>query len=250
MVAAFGFSVAKKRGEKIFLDRTGYQNETLRHYELDQYNLDHFLGGPCCPGHTKVYKEKSPAFDPEVYKTDCNVFEGYWQNEEYFDKKLVSSLFGVPRGTPNEKCMEVGNRILDAKDSCFIGVRRADYLWPERINYHGVMSADYYCLANLQLPVNLDREYFIFTDDIPWAKENLPKFMSIVDVNGPNEKAWDIWLMSLCKHAIIANSSFHWWGCFLGADVNGGTIIAPKKWYADEKVNAECSIVPERWVRI
>jgi hypothetical protein len=143
----------------------------------------------------------------------------------------------------------VQRKIKDSKSSCFVGVRRADYLWPERINYHGVLPKDYYPLANFALPIDLDREYFVFTDDIPWARENLPSFMNIVDVNGPDEKAWDIWLMSLCTHAIIANSTFHWWGAWLGADKHG-TVVAPKTWFVDEKVNAECHIVPDRWVKI
>lgn len=216
---AYGLS----KGCKTF-DTSSFDLETLRHYELDQYDLD-----------------------IELVK-DPNAEAGYWQDEKFFDAALARKLFSVPRGTPNDKCLDMAHRILDAKDSCFIGVRRADYLWPERINYHGVMPADYYCLANLQLPINFDREYFVFTDDIPWAQQNLPKFMEVVDVNGPNEKAWDIWLMSLCKHAIIANSTFHYWGAFLQNDT--GTVVAPKKWFVDEKVNEECRIVPERWVKV
>lgn len=207
-------------------DTSSFDNDTLRHYELDQYNL------------------------PITLVKDPNAEAGYWQDEKYFSAPIVRQFFRTPHGGPNFECSQMAERIIRAKDSCFIGVRRADYLWPERINYHGVMPEDYYLLAILQLPMNIDREYFVFTDDIPWASENLIPGAIIVDVNGPNEKAWDIWLMSLCKHAILANSSFHWWGAYLGADVNSGTIIAPKRWYADEKVNAECTTVPSRWITI
>lgn len=217
---AYGLS----KGCRTF-DISSFDVDDLRHYEMDQWNLD-----------IELVKE------PDAER-------GYWQDEKFFDKTLIRKLFGVPKGSPNDKCMDLADRILDAKDSCFIGVRRADYLWPERINYHGVMPIEYYREAWRRVLINSTPycQAFVFTDDIHWAKENIP-IGEIVDVNGSTEKAWDIWLMSLCKHAIIANSTFHWWGAWLQNDT--GTVVAPKKWFADEKVNAECSIVPQRWLRI
>ena len=219
-IAAYALS----KGCRTF-DISNYDTDNLRKYELDQYNL-----------YVELVR------DPEAE-------QGYFQDEKYFKVPLVRGLFSYPKSSPNAKCYEMAKRILDAKDSCFIGVRRADYLWPERINYHGVMPISYCydAIGKLPYPPGTCIECFVFTDDIPWVKENIP-VGEIVDVNGPNQKAWDIWVMSLCKHAIIANSSFHWWGAWLQNDT--GTVIAPKRWYADEKVNAECTIVPERWVRI
>ncbi len=214
---AYGLS----KGCRTF-DISNYDTDKLRKYELDQYDLD-----------------------VELVR-DPNAEAGYWQDEKFFDAPLVRKLFGVPKGSPNDKCMDIANRILDAKDSCFIGVRRADYLWPERINYHGVMPRDYYYEA--QGHIVKEARYFVFTDDIRWCTDNLCARDTIVDVNGPNEKAWDIWLMSLCQNAIIANSTFHFWGAWLQNDT--GTVVAPKKWFADEKVNAECTILPDRWVKI
>lgn len=205
-------------------DISNYDTDKLRHYELDQYDLDVEL-----------------VRDPEAE-------QGYFQDEKFFDAKLIRNLFR-PKGDPTDKCYEMAHRILDAKDSCFIGVRRADYLWPERINYHGVLGMDYYLEAMKRF--SKDTRFFVFTDDIRWCTDNLCALDTIVNVNGPNEKAWDIWLMSLCKHSILANSSFHWWGCWLSEQAHpDGIKIAPKRWYADEKVNAECTIVPERWTRI
>lgn len=218
----FQYAYGISKGCRTF-DTSSFDVDNLRHYELDQYALP-----------IELVK------DPEAEW-------GYWQDEKFFDAALVRSLFSVPDGAPNYDCCQMAERIHAAKDSCFIGVRRADYLWPERINYHGVLGIDYYreAITRLSMP---ERTFFIFTDDLEWAKENLGAFGFIVDVNGPNEKAWDIWLMSLCKHAIIANSTFHWWGAWLQNDT--GTVVAPKKWFADESVNAQCTTVPERWVRI
>jgi hypothetical protein len=216
---AYGLS----KGCRTF-DISSFDNDTLRHYEMDQWDLDIEL------------------------VRDPNAEAGYFQDEKLFDKYIALGNFCRPKGTPNPACAEMAERIKYTRHSCFIGVRRADYLWPERINYHGVMPVEYYREAwrRVMMATSQYLEAFIFTDDFHWAKENIP--YTIVDVNGPNEKAWDIWLMSLCKHAIIANSSFHFWGAWLQNDT--GTVIAPKKWYADESVNAQCTIVPERWVKI
>jgi len=226
-IAAFGFSEAARRNEEVWFDLRSYATDTLRHYELSAYDLP--------------IKILTDARHGDRY------YEGYFQDEKLFDKELVYHLFNQPKGKPNQACEDMARKIVHAKNTCFMGVRRGDYLWPERINFHGVMPREYYYKALSHFPV--DTNVGIFTDDIPWCKENLPEF-EVVDVNGPDEKAWDIWLMSLCQHAIIANSSFHFFGAYLGADRNGGTIIAPQRWYADTKANKECQTVPERWQRI
>lgn len=217
---AYGIS---KYGKDALFDLSSFEHDTLRHYELNAYDL------------------------PIQFRNDPDAENGYWQDERFFDKELVFNLFRKPSGYPNDACLKMARRIQDAKDSCFIGVRRADYLWPERIHYHGVMPMEYYHAALSRIPPS---KVFVFSDDLVWASENFSDIGEGVDVNGPNEKHWDIWLMSLCEHAILANSTFHWWGAWLGPDRNGGTIIAPNKWFANEQVNSECTIVPERWMRI
>lgn len=218
----YAYGISKYGGEARF-DRS-FKND-FRHYELDQWNL------------------------PIAFEASDSAEVGYWQDERFFDKRLIRRLFERPKGEPNIACWDVSKRIVANENSCFIGVRRSDYLWPERIHYHGVLPIEYYYEALADL-TDLHKEltFFVFTDDLQWAEQHFKA--TIVDVNGPNEKAWDIWLMSLCKHAILANSSFHWWGSFLGPDKNGGTVIAPKHWFVDEKVNSECRIVPDRWIRI
>ena len=76
--------------------------------------------------------------------------------------------------------------------------------------------------------------------------------MTVVSSNRPEHAArqahWDLWLMSLCKHAVICNSSFGWWGAWLGDDKNG-TIVAPREWFRSKLYDSR-DIVPERWLRI
>ena len=240
---AFGISVATKRKAELFFDKSSFQTDTLRHYELDAYDLDIQFAEPRGP----QYNEKDFTFDSGVYDAPpSSVFNGYWQNEKYLDKDWVRYLLRTPRGYPNEACIKQARIIQDSQNTCFIGVRRADYLLPERLKFHGVLPKEYYLYAALQFPTEWNMSFGIFTDDIPWCQENLPNF-PIVNVNGPDEKHWDIWLMSLCQHAIIANSTFHWWGAYLGADKNGGKVIGPKKWFANGMKN---EVIPRRWITL
>lgn len=244
--AAFGFSLAKKRNEPLFFDVSSFKTDKLWTYQLEQYGLDMMYR--IVEDDIPRYAERSLLYDPEALRQPPGTFfDGYWQSEQYWDDpELVKNLFAVPKGWPNERCRTVARRI-SATESCFIGVRRGDYLWPERIAYHGVMGMEYYQKAIELIPPQA-RNFYVFTDDVPWVRENFTSFgYTLVDVNGPGEKAWDIWLMRLCKNAIIANSTFHWMGAWLGADSKGGTIVAPAKWFANGLAN---EIVPHRWKRI
>jgi hypothetical protein len=239
---AFGVSLSVLREEEVYFDRSSFTNDPLRHYELGAYALPIDFADLEPP----YYQEPDLLYHPEVRNVPRGTsFIGYWQTERYFDRDLVLASFATPRGKPNPQCEEMAHRIITCPNSCFVGVRRADYLWAERINYHGVLPLRYYTEASKLIPY--DAKYFVFTDDIPWSKENFHYDWEVVEVNNKDEKAWDIWLMSLCTHAIIANSSFHWFGAFLGADQRQGTIVAPKLWYVNGLAN---ETVPGRWLKV
>ncbi len=221
---AYGRSYELATGEEVFFDKSSLASgHPPRRYGLGDYNIEVKFAPDDMPGERL-----------------CD----YWQSEKYFNAEVIRKELVQPKGTPNPKCICMAKKILHSPDCGFIGIRRADYLWPERIAYHGVLPIEYYQRANLEFPVKLNREWFIFTDDKEWAKQ-IP--YEVVDVNGPEEKHWDIWLMSLCKHAIISNSTFHWWGAWLGADKRGGKVICPKNWFAN---GMKTEIVPQRWITL
>ena len=166
--------------------------------------------------------------------------QGYWQSPHHFDPLQARCDFTVPKGEPNYATERLSRRIVG---NAFLGIRRADYLWPERIGFHGVMPLEYYQEAILEIPARIP--IFIFTDDPEWAISNFE--YPVVYANGPLEKAWDIWLMSLCSYAIIPNSTFHWWGAYLGRKKK---VIAPRQWFADQVENARSEIIPEDWIRL
>jgi len=207
---AYGITESIRRKEDLFLDTelldTG---NPKREYELGAYVDARF-------------------------KNDPEAENGYWQNEKFFDAPLIRDIFARPRGPMPDEVRTVARKIKDG--CCFVGVRRADYLWPERINFHGVMPVSYYDTALYRLG---PKQTICFSDDPKWTWDNLG-MRSI-----RTTPAWDIWLMSLCTHAIIANSTFHWWGAYIGADITG-KVYAPKKWF----VNEESDIVPSRWITL
>jgi hypothetical protein len=96
-----------------------------------------------------------------------------------------------------------------------------------------------------------DVEYFIFSDDIEWVQENL-KITHAIYVRNDRERIphEDIYLMSLCHHNIIANSSFSWWGAWLN-NYDKKIVIAPKRWFVDEKLYQQSKdIVCESWIQL
>jgi hypothetical protein len=91
---------------------------------------------------------------------------------------------------------------------------------------------------------------FIFSDDIQWAKTNwdLPYETVFVNNNSGDKSYEDMRLMSMCKHNIIANSSFSWWGAWLN-DNKEKIVIAPEKWFNDKRIN-QSDVIPEAWIKL
>jgi hypothetical protein len=91
--------------------------------------------------------------------------------------------------------------------------------------------------------------FFIFGDDPEWARTNLklPYPNTLVDHNQADKNYEDLRLMSQCRHNIVANSSFSWWGAWLNPNEDK-IVLAPKRWLA--KAEANCpDIIPARWVK-
>ena len=94
--------------------------------------------------------------------------------------------------------------------------------------------------------------FYIFSDDIPWAKTNLKMDQPhvFVDINTDKSDYEDLRLMYHCHHHIIANSTFSWWGAWLN-DRKDKIVIAPKIWFADAERNQQSeTIIPKSWIRI
>jgi len=180
---------------------------------------------------------------------------GYFQSEQYFEniRHILLQEFTI-KGDVSNYTKKIANIINTShKSTVSLHIRRGDYIFNKQSNdVHGACSLDYYEKAtDLMTEKFKDIHYFIFSDDIAWAKENL-KVKNCIYIESEEKRIphEDIYLMSLCEHNIIANSSFSWWGAWLNRN-SKKTIIAPKRWFADSKMAAQSgSIVPPEWVKL
>lgn len=197
----------------------------------------------------KFYSEQSLLFDPLLFKiTGKHIYlKGYFQSERYFKEvknEILNMLPSVTRTVISEK--------IKLSNSVSLHIRRGDYASVERINkVHGLLSLQYYYSAVQYMIEQLGNVHvFIFSDDVEWVKENLMLQVDFSYVNNNRDDNTDIILMSLCKHNIIANSSFSWWGAWFNSNPKK-IVIAPKRWFLDDEFqNQSHDIVPEGWIRM
>ena len=93
-----------------------------------------------------------------------------------------------------------------------------------------------------------DIEVFVFSDDLEWCKNNLKleDKLHFLDVNQKTNFHMDMYLMSQCKHNVIANSSFSWWAAWLNQNKNK-QVIAPQNWFANTSLNTK-DLIPASWI--
>lgn len=199
----------------------------------------------------RIIKQKGLLFDPNVNKSGKNVYlDGYWQSEKYFlDIENIIRQDFVVKTAPNKVNQELLNEITNVNSIC-IHVRRGDYVNnPHTNQVHGVCSLEYYTKCIDFIVNRVDNPcFFIFSDDPDWVQNNLKISHPVVFVAHNKGKDYeDLRLMYHCKHFIIANSSFSWWGAWLSNNPKK-IVCAPKRWFNKEDHNKN-DIVPENWFR-
>ena len=192
-------------------------------------------------------------FYKKILKINNNTYlEGYWQSEKYFKdiKDIIRKEFILKNkaDVANQKMI----RQIKNCDSVSIHIRRGDYVFDEKTNkYHGFCDLDYYLKAVVLIAKKVKNpQFFVFSDDPIWVKQNLHlKFPYLyVDHNTGKKDYEDMRLMSECKHNIIANSSFSWWGAWLNKNKDK-IVIAPKKWFRESSINTK-DLIPKSWIKI
>ncbi len=198
-------------------------------------------------------KEKSVGFDPLPFRIrqENICLDGYWQTEKYFRDvgEEIRNDF-----TLRQECSVDGLRLtaeIRNSESVSLHIRRGDYVHNPRTNsYHGLCSLEYYHNA-VRLVEGTVRcpSFYVFSDDVAWAREHLAVNHPVTFVSDGMLKDYEeLVLMSCCRHNIIANSSFSWWGAWLNRNP-GKIVIAPKQWFANRQISSK-DIVPERWIKI
>jgi hypothetical protein len=273
---ALGRRIALERNTALRFETSAFRFQR-REYKLDHYyvkgsladdkEVQRFLRWEYDPRLRYIYKlysaskpyyrkiivdEQSVPFDENILKVPKDVFlRGYWQSEKYFSEinnSLSEDLVvKIPLTGLN---LEMSEKIK----SCLavsLHIRRGDYATDSVTNQtHGMLPLEYYQAAiNLILCLFPAATFFLFSDDIPWVKKNLhiksPHFY--VDHNAEKTDYEDLRLMSFCKHHIIANSSFSWWGAWLCQNPDK-KVVAPKRWYRIEIDTRD--LLPEEWIKL
>lgn len=251
---AFGRSVSSVKKEPLFFAPLGLGPGFPRAYSLGAFNVNVNLANDM---EEPVYREPSFRYDPNVYNAvPGSFFKGYWQTEKYFDDRIVRKELSL-RNPVGPESQRVAENILHGP-SAFVHVRRTDYLLPQTVLHHGNMGMDYYIAA---MSYVREREpevkFFIFSDDPDWCRSAFPGD-TVVGHNGwgsgdrgPSTEHEDLYLMSLCNHAVICNSTFGWWGAWLGDEAarRPRIVVGPEKWFARPDLESP-DIVPERWIQL
>ena len=180
----------------------------------------------------------------EQYNASAIYYSGYWQDLKFYKDLPKPQYKHFDIGEDNAKIKD----LMRHTNSVSMHIRRGDYLESNTSKLMGgICTLDYYNKAialvktKIQTPV-----FFVFSDDIEWAKENFAKDnMHFIDWNTGKDSFFDMYLMSQCKAHIIANSSFSYWGAYL-SDVNLMTIY-PSRWYNGKPSPA---IAPAEWIGI
>ena len=189
-----------------------------------------------------VYDTKEYVFNKDVYKLKNSYLNGYWQSIKYFEgiENDIKKDFRFKNQLDN-KNLEILNEIENS-NSISIHIRRGDYMSPENYNMYGcIATPTYYKKAIKVIEEKVENPtFFVFSNDMDWVKKNIQINSRVfyIDINSGNGSYKDMQLMSNCKHNIIANSTFSWWGAWLNENKNK-IVIAPKKWINREDVDSD-----------
>lgn len=179
------------------------------------------------------YREADTNFDPEVLRREPALLQGCFQTERYFTDiaEQVRQAYRFRNFTPDEQTARYARQIEESL-SVGVHIRRGDYLDPKYSGlYEGICEEAYYERAIGRMKTLLPgARFYFFSNDTKWVREYYAgEDYVTVEGNGEETGYADLYLMSRCRHNIIANSSFSWWGAWLNENP-GKKVIAPKKW--------------------
>lgn len=273
---AHGRSLSLRTGAELLLDLSGFEAYDLHSYSLEHFNIvgrkaneeeiirfaslkprtgrRWFLHNIFFANRSRYALEQHYHFDTSMLLRIPPVYlDGYWQSEQYFaehETQLRKDL--QPRHSFIDRDAEL-IRSMSETHSVSLHVRRGDFVHHSKISaFHGTCTPEYYneAVEIIAKKVNGPLRLYVFSDDPKWVRENLrfPHHTEYVDHNDASRNYVDMMLMSSCKHHIIANSSFSWWGAWLDPRKDK-TVIAPRTWVRDPNINTK-DLLPQSWIRV
>lgn len=265
---ALGRRLALERDTELLLDFTG-ENYSRRQYCLSY--VSHFNMIRSVAKTREVMKVKllnrfsfiNPDYKNSVIKESGNIFDrtvidapknaylvGYWQSEKYF--KPIENVIRqdiMLKKPQSKKYDDILNMII-CSHSVSVHVRRGDFLLEKNLSLFTTCTPAYYLNAEAVISKHINSpELFIFSDDIEWVKQNIPFNLPVTFVsNGDLTDYQELILMSACKHNIIANSTYSWWGAWLNTNPQK-IVITPQKWFVDSATD-ESDLIPSSWTKL
>jgi hypothetical protein len=279
---AAGRALALRRGADLKLDVAAFTAgvDTKRRYELDSFSIHGSAASDAelarfgragkprsspfdrvlrrlrierANGAWPIYRERHFQFDPAVPELQTPVYlDGFWQSERYFSDiaEMLRQEFRVKGPMDLENKAFVAR--IESVNAVSLHVRRGDYISDPATNrYHGICSPDYYERSVEYVAARTGSPYlFVFSDDQQWTRTNLRFAVPamIVDANPSDSGHRDMHLMALCRHHIIANSSFSWWGAWLNPS-HEKIVVAPRQWFGVSS-NDTRDLISRNWVRL
>lgn len=255
---AFGLTQARRFHTDLQIDISSYKFDPKREYNLCLFPR---ITEKIVVNSQTTIQEKGMPYNPSLIDSikDGDVLNGYWQSEKYLESIEYDIRWRFQPGPLSLKQQMWFRIIFESKNPTFLTVRRTDYVGN---SFHGEMSESYYWEALKIIAEKTGRpSIFVFTDDIEWCQNNLnlPWPFQIAGTYDRTVKGHlgredaDLFLMSLCRNAVMANSSFSWWGAWLGDNLrkgNNGVVVAPKTWFGPTAHEDVRDIVPDRWLTI
>ena len=191
-----------------------------------------------------TYAEPEFNYNPIPYEQGTNLLlDGGFQSEKYFinNKQAIIDLFKIP----NHIEFQIKEAVPDVDSYVAIHVRRGDYV--NQPQYHPLVTKEFYQKAVEEVGIN--NKFLIFSDDLEGSKD-LFDFIPTKYFYSTGVDWSDLYMMSLCKDNIIANSSFSWWAAYLNVNPNR-KVIAPINWFGPAYANLNTEdLIPNNWIKI
>jgi hypothetical protein len=270
---AAGRSLSLKTGLPLVLDLRHYRRARDHGYGLGKFDLaDAPLDEARLPPHIRdrplaywlwrltgrkpqLQVENGDGFDPAIASLSGPAWiEGYFQSEKYFAAHAATIRHELtptfPLDAENARWLA---EIAAEPRAVSLHVRRGDYVRNAKVAArHGTCTPDYYtrALAHIAQKMGADPVVYAFSDDPVWVREHLqlPAEIRVPSHNDIFHNVEDLRLMTACRHHIIANSTFSWWGAWLNPRADK-VVAAPARWFADPAY-ANADIWADGWVRI
>ncbi|MDP1949141.1 MAG: alpha-1,2-fucosyltransferase [Nitrospirota bacterium] len=271
---AAGRALALANGCQLKLDISGFNNYGLHNgYELELFDIKaeiasvaevsqlvglspriaKFVRERCGLGKKSYCLERNFCFDVGFFgNTPPLYLDGYWQSSKYFESCAAEIREEFTFSSDLlDKNLELA-RLIGQVNSVSIHIRRGDYVASQATSkVLGFVGLEYYKLAMRRIFNEVSAPwFFVFSDDLAWAKNNLglSDRVTFVDHNRGATSYKDMRMMGLCQHHIIANSSFSWWAAWLNPSPVK-IVIAPQRWFSSGDLDAR-DLLPDGWIKL